>query len=127
MKITGIDESLSSPTQVAIITEPPISEDVFLEIKMMTRDDLRSPLEPSTPLLSSLNLWAIKGRLIAQTKVFDAHIAENIQCLLDEAEKRANKTKQARENNSKKETEANQNMKQALIDSAISAFKLPKK
>jgi hypothetical protein len=127
MKIIGIDESLSTPTRVALITEPPIDSYIFEAIEKMTRDDCRSPFDPPTPLLSSLQLALSKGRLIVNTSSVDAHIASNIQSLLDEAEKRSNTTKQSREDEHKKTTQANQDQKQALVNSAISVFKIPPK
>jgi hypothetical protein len=127
MKIISIDEALSTPTRVALITEPPIDSYIFEAIERMTRDDYRSPLDPPTPFLSSLRLASHNGRLIVNTLNFDAHTASNIQSLLDEAEKRSKDSKQARDDDYKKTTEANQNQKQALINSAISAFKIPPK
>jgi hypothetical protein len=127
MKVTGIDETLSNSTRVALITDPPIDSYIFEAIERMTRDDYRSPLDPPTPLLSSLHLMTVNGRLIVNTNSFDAHIASNVQSLLNEAEKRAQNTQRAREDDCKKATEAHQSQKQALVNSAISAFKIPPK
>ena len=121
MKIVDIDKSLSSNARIALITDPPISEDVFNEIERRTKNP--TPLESPTPLLTSLNLEMINGRLIVNARDFTEHIRHNIQTLLDECEKVGNLAKEERERKSENENKAYQDAKQKLINETISVLK----
>jgi hypothetical protein len=121
MEIKGINSKLSGSGKIALVLEPPLTNEMLSEIKKMTEDSSR------TPLLSNLQPYQnIQGCLVFYCPgTVTEHIANNVSEMLKKAEEMAAETQKIKRDEQDAQASLEQRGKDNSVNSAAQAFGVP--
>jgi hypothetical protein len=109
MKIVAISSEHSDRDAIALVTEPPLTPQIFEEVERRFR----------TPALQALSLQMASGCLTIHSERFNPELRTMLEKLLTEAEDVASGVA------ARKQAEVEQSEKEITLESAAAGFGLP--